>query len=49
MSWILEIEMPEEIHDEIYTTNYQNKSENISSLKGGKNTNLNFQYLEVSL
>ena len=31
-----------QIHDEIYTTNYQNKSENITSLKGGKNTSLNF-------
>ena len=31
-----------QIHDEIYTNNYQNKSENISSLNGGKNTNLNF-------
>ena len=31
-----------QIHDEIYTENYENKSENISSLKGGKNTQFNF-------
>lgn len=31
-----------QIYDEIYTKNYNSTSENITSLKGGKSTNLNF-------